>query len=88
MIEGDQAAEDGFLPDGETDTVTVLEGERSFLIGEPEFFRLWPELDDVSGGTSSFMHAVAHAAGKFYYTHGCATLGDDNGKSYTDCPIP
>src|SRR5207247_9678304 len=57
MIEGDQAAEDGFLPDGETDTVTVLEGERSFLIGEAEFFRLRPELDDL-GSADTWLDRV------------------------------
>ncbi len=41
------------------------------------------ELDGVSGGTSALMHAVAHAAEKFWYTHACINV---KGKG-SDCPI-
>src|SRR5712691_12272432 len=50
VINRDQAAENGFLPDGKTYAVTVLEREGGLFIGEAKFFRSGPELDNVSGG--------------------------------------
>src|SRR5215472_10271691 len=49
MVERDKAAEDRFLPDGESDAMTVLEREGRFFIREAKLFCLGPELDNVSG---------------------------------------
>ncbi len=52
MVERDQAAENGFLPDRKPYAVTVLEREGSLFIRETELFCFWPELDDIGGGYS------------------------------------
>src|SRR3990170_337749 len=36
MVEGDQPAEDGLLPDGQADSVAVLQREGGLLVGEAE----------------------------------------------------
>ncbi len=47
MVEGDQAAEDGFLPYGESHAVPVLQGERGRLVWETELLGPRPDRDDV-----------------------------------------
>ncbi len=50
VLERDQAREDRLLPDGQPDTMTVLEGECGLLVGEAELLRGRPDLDDVGRG--------------------------------------
>src|SRR5437016_1970309 len=47
MVERNQPAQDRLLPDRETDAVPVLEREGGLLVGEAEFIRFRPELDDL-----------------------------------------
>ena len=41
MIEGNQAAEDRFLPDRQADAVAILQCKGGFFVGEAELFALW-----------------------------------------------
>ena len=65
IIERNQAAEDRFLPDRQTDAVAVLQRKSGFFIGEAELLRLGPELDHVGRGDARFddadrrVHVVA-----------------------------
>src|SRR5690349_18041057 len=46
MVQRYEAAEHWLLPDRQSDSVTVLQCETSFLIGEAEFLGFWPQLDN------------------------------------------
>ena len=50
------AAEDGLLPDGESDAVAVLEGECSLLTGESELLGPGPPTCNVGSSYSRFDH--------------------------------
>ena len=50
MIEGDQPAEDGLLPDRQTDAVAELQCERRLLVGEAELLCARPDGSDLTGG--------------------------------------
>src|ERR1700722_7575648 len=52
MLEGNQAADDGLLPDGEADAVAVLQGEGVFFILETEILRLRPDCGNLGGGAA------------------------------------
>ena len=50
VVERDQPAEDGLLPDGQAHAVPVLQGERRLLVGEAELLGAGPHRHDVGGG--------------------------------------
>src|SRR4029077_4229789 len=52
MIKGDQAADDGFLPDRQTDPVSVLKGETGFFVRKTELLCFRPYRSNFGGGTS------------------------------------
>ena len=52
MIEGDQAADDGFFPDRQTNAVAVLQSEGGFFIGEAKVGGLGPDRGNLGGGAA------------------------------------
>jgi len=50
MIERDQPAEHGLLPDRQADAVAELKRERRLLVREAELLRSRPERCDLAGG--------------------------------------
>ncbi len=47
VVERNQTGKDRFFPNRQTHAVTVLQSKSCFLVGEPKFFRLGPDLHNV-----------------------------------------
>src|ERR1700687_1948553 len=50
MFERHEAADHRLLPDGEANSVAILQRESRFFVGEPELLRLWPYRRNLSRG--------------------------------------
>ena len=52
MFKGYQAADDGLLPDGQADAMTILQRESGFFVGETELLRLRPYSRNLGCGAA------------------------------------
>src|SRR5271163_186122 len=68
MLQRNQAADHRLLPNGEADSVTILQCESRFFVGEPEFLRFGPDRSYFGCGsprTNEFYRRVEIFAASF-----------------------